>query len=153
MRISAWSSDVCSSDLGADLAQAVDLDHIGRDAALHRLPGHANGEPHAERQAAEGHEAPVPGLDARRADAFVPCLSRLLVGRHRLGRLAVALDGTFELHRGPVLLEAAVGRAAGTVSGPDPLRFRPAVVARGLPAEPDTRRTAARPRSVYFRPL
>jgi len=48
------------------------------------------------RQAAEGHQPPIPGLDAGRANAVVPGLRRALVGRLEDGRCAVAQTGAGE---------------------------------------------------------
>src|SRR5262249_24376369 len=41
---------------------------------------------------------PTLGLHARRADALVPHLGRLLIGRHGLGRLAITQGRAFEGH-------------------------------------------------------
>src|SRR3546814_6991824 len=93
MRISDWSSDVCSSDLpgqmpwdlpvgrllvldrrrdAARFTQAINLDHIRRDARLHRLPDIRCDQHARQPKAGESNEPPVPRLDARRADTLVP---------------------------------------------------------------------------------
>src|SRR3546814_5512946 len=78
MRISDWSSDVCSSDLG----------HVGHHRAGRR--GHLAAD-HAQcaRRGEQGHDAEVPGaVRASQARGLVwrrPCLSRLHQGRYAVG--------------------------------------------------------------------
>src|SRR5579885_2496531 len=80
------------------LAEIVDLHHPGHDGAARRLPDKRCGKSSGQEQAAERHEAPVPRLHARRADALVPNLRGALVGRLGLGCLAVVRGGSLELH-------------------------------------------------------
>ena len=47
-------------------------------------------KPAGQQQTAEGHQPPVLGLDPGRADALVPDLRGLLIGRLGFGRAAVA---------------------------------------------------------------
>src|SRR3546814_11609959 len=99
MRISDWSSDVCSSDLdGAGLAELVDLDHIRNDAALHRLPHEARRQADGEDEAAKRHKSPVLRLHAGAANPVVPRLRCALIGCRGFGRLSVTLHGPFESH-------------------------------------------------------
>ena len=53
-------------------AEAVDLDDIGHDAALQRLPDERARHCGRNRKRAERHQPPVAGLHTRRADALVP---------------------------------------------------------------------------------
>ena len=79
---------------GLRLAELVDLHDPGRDGAAQRLPDETDGQARRQDQRAEGHQPPVLGLDPGRADALVPDLRGLLVGRLGLGRAAVADGGS-----------------------------------------------------------
>ena len=122
---------------GARTAPGVDLDHVGDGGAGAAEPQQDGRQDQRQRQAAERHQPPVVGLHARRADALVPDLGRLLVGRHRRGRLAVAQGGAFEGHgRGPLalVLEVGSGREGGTVALAHALRRDQAGLSHALPA-------------------
>src|SRR5262249_51527706 len=82
------------------LPQMVNFNDPGRDAALRRLKDEACGEACRQQQAAECHQSPVSGLDARRSDTVVPDLRCLLVGRHWL-RCTAIMDGRSFEHRYP----------------------------------------------------
>ena len=45
-------------------AKSIDLHDPGNDGAARRLPDQRGGEAGRQEQRAEGHDAPVPGLDA-----------------------------------------------------------------------------------------
>jgi hypothetical protein len=61
-------------------AETIDFHNTGHDRALCRLPDERRAKPAGHQQATEGHQAPVPRLDAGRANALVPELGRVLVG-------------------------------------------------------------------------
>src|SRR6185437_9064382 len=86
---------------GADRAGPafrIDLDDIGNDGSGAANPEEKAGEEQGQHERAQRHQAPVVRLGAGRADALVPDLGRLLVGRDRLRRLAVAQGRTLEGH-------------------------------------------------------
>src|SRR5262249_9783234 len=83
------------------LTEMVDLHHPWRDGALGGLPEEAGGEPSRQQQTSECHQPPVSGLNARRPDALIPNLGRLLVRCHRLWRAAVMNGWSREHHCPP----------------------------------------------------
>ena len=87
-----------------------------------------------QRQPAERHQPPVVRLHAGRADALVPDLGRLLVGRDRLRRLAVAQGARLNVMGGSpsaLVLEIRAGadrRAVALAQRPAPRSGRPGCV-------------------------
>src|SRR6185312_10476702 len=71
------------------------------DGALGRLPNEARSESARQQQGSERHQSPVPCLNARGANALVPDLRGLLIGRHGLWRAAIAHGWSFEHHCPP----------------------------------------------------
>src|SRR3546814_2689360 len=82
----------------ASLAQPIDLDDIGRDAALGRLPDETGRKAAGQRQTAERHQSPVAGLRTGGPDPLVPDLAGALIGRLRLRGSSVSLDRRSEEH-------------------------------------------------------
>src|SRR5690606_2478075 len=78
------------------LAEIIYLYDPGHHGPARRLPNEGRGKSGAKDQRAERHIAPVARLDAGRADALVPDLSGLLIGRLRLGGFAVMGGGAFK---------------------------------------------------------
>src|SRR3546814_6377338 len=99
----------------ACFAQAVNLDHIGRDTGLHRLPDIRCDQDTCKPKAGERDKTPVSRLHARGADTLVPELAGALIGSLGFGRLPISLDGSLEEH-GRLLLVAKVG--VGAAAGP-----------------------------------
>ena len=77
-------------------AETIDLDHPRRNRPLRRLPCESSGKTRGERQAGKGHQAPILGLDACRADPLIPDLGGFLIGRNRLWGAAVMDSRAFK---------------------------------------------------------
>src|SRR3546814_9134184 len=73
----------------ACFAQAVNLDHIGRDTGLHRLPDIRCDQDTCKPKAGERDKTPVSRLHARGADTLVPELAGALIGSLGFGRLPI----------------------------------------------------------------
>jgi hypothetical protein len=71
---------------------------LGRDTALHGLPGECAGQARRKNETPEGHEPPVLRLHASGPDTLVPELGSLLVGRDGFGGCPVSLDRSSEEH-------------------------------------------------------
>src|SRR5262249_53143181 len=78
------------------LTEMINFHHPRCDGALSRLPKEAYRESSGKQQAPERHQSPVSGLNARRANAFVPDLPCLLVGCYGLRRTTVMHGWSFE---------------------------------------------------------
>ncbi|GCC49529.1 hypothetical protein chiPu_0033796, partial [Chiloscyllium punctatum] len=59
-------------------------------------PDESSGEAGREEQTTKGHQAPIPGLDTRRADPVIPNLRGFLVRRNRLRCAAIMNGRSFE---------------------------------------------------------
>src|SRR3546814_13714260 len=73
----------------ACFAQAVNLDHIGRDTGLHRLPDIRCDQDTCKPKAGERDKTPVSRLHARGADTLVPELAGRSEER-RVGKACVS---------------------------------------------------------------
>src|SRR5208282_6110512 len=71
------------------LAEFVDLHDPGRDCTAGGMPDQAGREAAAEDQCSEEGEPPVPRLDSCGSYPLIPDLAGSLIGRFRIGRLAV----------------------------------------------------------------
>src|ERR1700761_814004 len=83
------------------LTEMINLHHPRRDRALGGLPHEASGKPGRKEKRSKGHQPPIPGLDAGRADSIIPNLRCLLVGRDCFRRAAVMHGGALEHHCPP----------------------------------------------------
>src|SRR3546814_5014841 len=125
MRISDWSSDVCSSDLGPqEILRLLEAAHLGRGKhlALHQRGDVVDvveelGDPEQRVQVAQAALALLDvGLElvARAAEAVMPRLALAELGLDKLG-------GATRLH---VLLEALAKLAVERLVAPEPARLQ-----------------------------
>ena len=124
---------------------AIDLHHERHGGAAAAEPDQADRQQQRHDETAEREQPPVVRLGARRADALVPYLRRLLVGRDRLGAFAVAQRRALEPHGAlsfaAVVFEVGRCRRHGTVALAHRLAGDEGGIAQAL-----TARQALRPR-------
>src|SRR5215469_8402695 len=114
----------------------VDCDHVGHDAALHRLKDEPARKARREEKAAKGHQPPVAGLDTSRTEPLVPDLSCALVRRLWFGSTSIALYRTSEFHLLLPFLDVWMGTSTAAVAGADRLQRDVSVVAQSLLGAP-----------------
>src|SRR3546814_17975907 len=97
---------------GARFAEPVDLNDIGRDPTLQRLPGKTCRGARRQHEATECHQPPVACLHPCLPDPLVPELAGALVRRLRPRRAPVALHASLEEHSSYLpFLAVEIGRA------------------------------------------